>query len=370
MSKLQESTELAVVNPIPVEKGRMRQLVQLKTVLQSLVNIDQMLDRESIAELLDSIPVTAFSAINDLKNTINRSFDASDKSSAQLSDLSKNLTHISKTRETVGKMIVASQWKQLAKNLDNIKSLVSQYNIHSDPVQTVKSYTNQHNVKSSVGLFGNISNFDSVEKSLEAINNVDFTKQVYESFVLPVTADLDLIAYYMASLKSSPKPYRIQVPTIYRKYIHAVNVSNDSFKELKQLVDRYVHDNDKSLIPTIIRMINNDQKLKSANDQLKKGINTVYRGIDAGANSIDKIMQIEKSGMVASTTNYNTATNFAHQRGHLEGNISRAHHPLVLTYQVNPQSIVLNTAIFGGVYNESEILIIPSKSKLVSYDQV
>ena len=85
---------------------------------------------------------------------------------------------------------------------------------------------------------------------------------------------------------------------------------------------------------------------------------------------IDFILKQEKKNKWVSTSKYDdSAKNFAMQKGHLMGGRNNEW-GLLLTYKVNPNSILLDTEIFGSIFGEAEVLIDTSKAKLVDYEEV
>jgi len=70
-----------------------------------------------------------------------------------------------------------------------------------------------------------------------------------------------------------------------------------------------------------------------------------------------------KNKIVATSKDKYVAVNFAYMRGHSEGGRSSVV-GYVMEYEVNINSIILDFSIFGGKYNENEVIIDVEKSKL------
>ena len=48
----------------------------------------------------------------------------------------------------------------------------------------------------------------------------------------------------------------------------------------------------------------------------------------------------------------------------------RSDYGWVETFKVTPDDIILDTTIFGGIFNEEEIIINPRRAKLIARDEV
>jgi len=141
------------------------------------------------------------------------------------------------------------------------------------------------------------------------------------------------------------------------------------------MVTNYLHNGDKKLIPRILKELDDYPELKATNDKRKRQIKQVYRGIGGvGHSSSSKVIKDmlakDKKQKVVSASRYDdSAKNFAMHKGHLWGDRNNEW-GLLVTYKTSPNSIILDTAIFGGIFGEGEVLIDASKAKVDTYEVV
>ena len=127
-------------------------------------------------------------------------------------------------------------------------------------------------------------------------------------------------------------------------------------------VNSYLYSNDRDKIPSIINQFKKFPDLENEMKNIEKGT-TVYRGVNIHDTELAKEREQDVK-YVATSLFESVAENFAKAKGHLDkerGNETG----VMLVYSINPESIVLDTNIFGSVYGEREILIDRTKSKLI-----
>lgn len=183
----------------------------------------------------------------------------------------------------------------------------------------------------------------------------------YLPFPLDKQDNFQYIAYYILNLRDNQNPVNLSGKEI-QKYLDMA-YSGSKYQELVELVQGYLLQNNFDDIPKIVEMIKEFPEIEKLNNSAKQSITTVYRGI-AGESSLEFILQQEKANRFVATSDHKSvAENFALQRGHLEAkDTRRSEEAVVLTYSVTPESILLDTTIFGGVFGEGEILIDVSKA--------
>lgn len=193
---------------------------------------------------------------------------------------------------------------------------------------------------------------------IDQVLDIDLAKTKYAYLPLPLDKqnDFQYIGYFMLHLRDNQEPVTVTGSEV-RKYLDLA-YSGSKYSELVHSIEQYLSSNNKALIPKILGSINEFPEIVKLNNEAKQTIKTVYRGI-GGEPSVDAIKRKELSSqVVATSTSRRTAKTFALQIGHLEGSDSRrVEDSIILTYSVGPDSILLDTTIFGGIFGEGEILI-------------
>lgn len=205
---------------------------------------------------------------------------------------------------------------------------------------------------------------------IDAILDVDLTTEHYSYLPLPREKlhDYQYIVYYMQNLTSTQDPITIRNNKV-TKYLQMAYAGTE-YEALANKVQEYLSSNDKRLIPGVLSELRKYPELVKVNNEVKRTLNTVYRGVGWADDdyedrvSINDIVQRDRQEQfVAATTSKHVATNFALGIGHLESNDRRRNtQSYVITYNVGPESVLLDTQIFGGIFGESEILIDATKA--------
>lgn len=179
--------------------------------------------------------------------------------------------------------------------------------------------------------------------------------------------DFENIVYFIQNLRETNGPADLKRASEIRDYVQYTESTRPEYKTLTELVDKYLHGNDKKLIPHILELLKQFPVLNDLNEEKKAEIKTVYRGIPDVGHEDEKGREVhlnqqmvldkeKKEKFVATSKTRYSAENFAKNKGHLDAN---AHVPSgwVLVYAVTPNDIVLDTDVFGGIFGESEVLI-------------
>lgn len=209
-------------------------------------------------------------------------------------------------------------------------------------------------------LFFMSSNFlESFElEQIKEAATKDLSQFQYSYLPLPPDKrdNFQYLGYYILALKDNGQPVTLTGKQI-QKYLDLA-YSGSEYQSLVQLVQEYLLDNNIDNIPKILELIKSFPEIEKLNNSAKQSVTTVYRGI-SGEPSLTQILQQERENRFVATSDMRSvAENFALQRGHLEGkDTRRVDHAVILTYSVTPDSILLDTTIFGGVFGEGEILI-------------
>jgi len=241
---------------------------------------------------------------------------------------------------------------------------------------TVKEIRNPFK-KESNWLFqatGILKNFDLVD--MKKIIDIDLSKFKFSYLNFPSKHlnDFEYLVIFAKKLRDSDEEVGIDQEDFHR-FTDFLYQAKGDWQELRNMVDDYLHRNNKNLIPKIIAKLDEFDELKLANDNQKKKLKYLYRGVGGegeyqSKKAIDKILKEEKKRKIVSTSKFkDSAENFAMHKGHLMGSRNNDW-GLLITYKVNPNSIILDTEIFGSIFGESEVLIDTSKAKVDNYEVV
>ncbi len=238
----------------------------------------------------------------------------------------------------------------------------------ANPSSNLENFRNPYFIENPLffGRNGLLTQFTT--EDMEALLEKDLSIFCYTYMPLPEsrTVDYEFIVHWIQELKENGGDVEISANE-YAKYAQFA-YSPHEFDALKNMVDRYLSNNEKYLIPQIIEGINKIPDLKKTNDDCKQHITTVYRGIsyDRDETEFKDIVPMDrKQQYVATSLNFRAAKRFAYQIGHLESEDSRrSDRAVIITYKVSPEAIIMDTRIFGGKFGESEILIDATKAKV------
>jgi hypothetical protein len=214
-----------------------------------------------------------------------------------------------------------------------------------------------------------ITDFDFGD--MDSIINKDISKFCYTIMNLPKTRldEPDFLIYFIQELKDNAKPVRIKTGDM-RKQSKLNDADTPEYDELVKMVDAYLHSNNKEIIPQILTLIKKMDSLYKANERSKKKIKTVYRGIKGKYDKEDLAAMDRKQGFVATTLSYGVAKRFATNRGWIMRNPDAEVEGRILVYNVDYNSIILDTQIFGSAFQEAEVIIDAKKAKLVEVEYV
>lgn len=199
---------------------------------------------------------------------------------------------------------------------------------------------------------------------IREVINKDLDIYRYSYMRLPESrhANFQYIAYFILELKK--KPVEIALTNNEMRQYFDMSFDDDGYANLVKKVQTYLLDNDKKLLPDILKEMKEFPDIVKANEAAKQKITKVYRGFpDTGNHKPDKFL--------ATSISRNVAKRFALEIGHLESEDNRrSDSGIIITYEVNSEAIVLDTRIFGGIYNEAEIIIDETKAKVIDEEFV
>lgn len=227
------------------------------------------------------------------------------------------------------------------------------------------------------------SNFlETFERSqMEEVIEKDLNRFKYSYLKLPTSkhSDFQFVAYFILALKDNQDPVVLTNKRL-RKFFDMA-YSDDNYKKMIADVRAYLSGNDKSKIPLILQQMKKFPEIEQANEAAIAKLTQVYRGVplddgeDSDSESRITVKQAaardKQQPYLATTDQPWTAKNFALRRGHLESDDTRrVEDGVIFTYELGPGAAILDTTIFGGIFGEGEIIIDPSKAKMVDYRMV
>jgi len=213
-------------------------------------------------------------------------------------------------------------------------------------------------------------------EDMKDVYSVDLNKFKYSYLNFPKNKlnDFEYLVIFIQRLRNKKNATRISYEA-FEEYSDFLYQKKENWGKLKEKVKKFLYDNDKKLIITILKELDEFPELKATNEKLKKEIKEVYRGVPGKGSSpnkknIDEILDTDKKSKYTSTSKwYGSAENFAKQKGHLFGP-RNSKWGLVIIYKVTPSNIILDTEIFGSVFEESEVIVNTSKAKVKEYNVV
>lgn len=263
---------------------------------------------------------------------------------------------------------------------DQAYELSKVVNKQTNTLKTSKESANKNlsNLKNPFEVFsawflpsnGMLSSFDADDMDRLLAKDIKTYKYTYLEFPKSMLNDFQYIVYYIQQLKSTDTPVELANGEFvkWQKYFY---VDNKKYDILTSKVDDYLHSNNKKHIPAIMKLLQEFPDLIEENDKTRHKVKYVYRGVGGSFDNHYSIKEIEKidkkEKYIATSISKHAANNFAEGKGHLMGDRTNDW-GIILKYKVNPKAILLDTDIFGGIYNESEILIDVTKAKLDDYE--
>lgn len=225
------------------------------------------------------------------------------------------------------------------------------------------------------GETGLIRQFEIGDMQRVVDKDLDDNRYSYLPFKEGLMGDYEYMAHWISELRDSPEPIELSGNQFKRYSRFAFD--QKSYGEIEEMVSEYLHSNDKDLIPQILKSMQKIPSLVEANEDYKSKLSgPLYRGIPSEDEpddySVDDIVNEDKMrSPVAMSESFHSARNFALQKGHLMSDEARrSEFGVVLTYQVPEDAIILCTQIFGGIFNEDEVLVDARKCQLSDWTSV
>ena len=213
-----------------------------------------------------------------------------------------------------------------------------------------------------------ISVFEHPE--MERVINRDLSeyKYTYLNQAQQSAGNYQYMAYWIMELGNTPEPVSLS-STKFEKFTK-YQYDTPQFTAFIEKVQKYLRSNDRSALKSIMQEMHEYPTLEDANNKAKQEIKKVFRGIgmhdEDDDNYVDEYAirdEEKRRKYVATSTSFHSAQNFEYMKGHLDAG-RNSDIGFMLTYEVGPESIILDTKIFGGIFNEDEVVIDTTKAKL------
>lgn len=208
------------------------------------------------------------------------------------------------------------------------------------------------------------------QEDLVALSQTD-PAQVFTS--IPFKIAHQPFAYIVQSLRFSSNketPLRLD-PNMYQDYFYLKYKDNAAYQNILNLMQKYVRENSAASIQSVLTALDGLPELRELNERSKRGTKLVYRGIaldDSERYSSADILKMERERQfVATTKREDVAMAFAQNRD-VYSNERGTERGFLITYQVSPQSIIFDNALFGttdDLYGEGEYIINPQAAKIL-----
>lgn len=367
---IRETSESHVLTLHPLSEEDLKWARQAQEACKDILKflLDKELTRDDVIKLRDSLSVHShFKAIGEFVKTVDEYLALDQKQKDGHSYLRSNKDKIRAHFDNVKGSFLKKEFSRT--HLDATNKLVDPVNVSIDLSSSVSGrlkgiFTNRVTFFGTTRILENLSVED-----YEKISKIDFTKKLYSYGEFPrKNDDFDYIVAYLLNLSHENK---LTVSAHqYRLLSRIKHEGSEEYDQLLKITSAYLHNNDRSLVPKILALIDKIPDIKAANEREKAGIKVVYRGIPGDDSSETEIIARDKEQKyVATSTSKYAAKNFALQKGHLESQ-RRSEVGYIITYVVNPEAIILNTKVISTIFNESEVLIDPNKAKIKHVDQI
>lgn len=291
--------------------------------------------------------------------------------------LKQHMPDIKRHSNNLKAAFLSGDKKAMRQHRDELEKRMADVDHHVDAAGNVQRILSR-TFSESPSIFGTTRLLKHIgDAEYRQVKALDFSKQLFTTNDFPHGKSdvFDFVLHFLLQLNDSPKPRRVTDAGDFRTG-NKVRYANDGkFEKLMKLTERYLHSNEKELIPEIKALIDSIPEIKRANDKAKLKIKTVYRGIGLSADDSTSQVAIErherKQRYVATSDSQYAARNFALQKGHMESDENRRSEVgVIITYSVTPEAILFDTRVVDTAYNESEILIDATKATIENIEEI
>lgn len=331
--------------------------------LLKLGNKIQLEDVEKFSQDLKHFP--DFKCLKHVTELVNDVIDAHGKMMSRGAHISDNIDKIKSSYEDLKKHFMAGTHAQGTAHKETLDKILDKNNAHVDaPAQLANHLKN--NFLNSFTIFGTTRFLELLRvEDYEQVHSLDTNGPLFTMYDFPVKMmkeHWDYIIYFLLNLKTTGGHVEFTAASEHRQFLRAKHSGDAAYEELLKVMDKYLHDNDKALIPRIVELIEKIPEVKAANDKRKHAIKSVWRGVADADGSDEEIIEADRATKyVATSESLYAAKNFALAKGHLEKDRrSKVGH--LIKYEVTPDAILFDTKIIATVFNESEVLIDATKA--------
>lgn len=257
--------------------------------------------------------------------------------------------------------------------LDDVNQLLEESKASGRPIyDIVNTHLREYITVSTASLFfsggkryGLLSSFD--KKDWQELVKQPIPKYSYLKW--PENGSAEQYIYFIQKLSDKGEKINLY-PEEFKDYLDFEYGNNPQWKKLKDLIDKYQHNNDKETLVLGLKLLKKFPELVEYHNKLKAKFKQLYRGIGLDEYASDaEIKQEEKQKKIVATTPYHSsAQNFAYGRGHLMGNVQSNDFPYMITYSVTPRDILLDTSLFGQLFGEAEVLVNSVTAKITNIE--
>lgn len=172
---------------------------------------------------------------------------------------------------------------------------------------------------------------------------------------------------FINSLQDSSEPKQMTTGE-FNKYMRYKYRNNSNFESLQSKMGSYLQNNRRNLIPQIVELMKEFPEYAEASKHSLDGPTEAYRGYPVVEDAGDQTN--EKREYIAVSLSENVARRFALSIGHLEDEEEARSEGYVETYIITPESVLIDTRLFGGIYLEDEVIVHTNKIKRIKVERV
>lgn len=381
LTQLNESTEVTTIVASPINKltkHHLEQFQELCRVVLRLIKSDNALTGENVADALSAL--NKFDDLPFVKNATEKLEAALKKFNSGQDTQARRSSpdHKAKRKQAADDFeaaLLGGNFNEADSLADVLGELFSGgddlgVNVDSETKDIMKyAFTKGMSFMGSSDSDDVIDTIDASTYKEASEVDLDTHYYSYTDFPRAMLNSPDYMMAFILNLTTDRNPKRINALGNLRVHNKMAKANSESYQKLLGLVDRYLVSNRKELIPNIMAELEKHPELVRANNQAKRKISKVYRGIPDfdGSMTSHEVLQADRDAkIVATSTSRHSAMNFAKAKGHMETD-SRAETGWLIEYDAE-NAIVLVTTILGTVYGEEEVLIDTTKAGVIDIE--
>lgn len=355
------------------ERALIKKCQELSRVIHDFLLKGKKIDAEDVKKFV--VELGHFPDFKFLKHTIDelkKFLDAHEDMGKRAPHIAANIDKIKSSYGEMKKNFLAGTHKNAADHKESLAKILSKHDANIEIDRHASNHVSNR-FTNAASIFGTTRFMERLDLDhYKEIHRIDTNGPLFTMYDFPVKmlkTDWDHIVYFLTQLKTEGGHVSFQYEGDFRKYMGAKNAGNEAYQKLAALMDKYLHSNDKDLIPEILEMIDKIPEIKAANEKRKKAITHVWRGVPGDFTEQELVDHDRQSKYVATSESLRAAKNFALQKGHLESE-RRSEVGYLIKYEVKPEAILFDTKIIATVFNESEVLIDATKALVTEIKEV